>query len=332
MWISARACLLGVTVAAAGLLAACGGGGGGKDDHGAEFGVSVKVNGVADASNPLTTGESTTISVPSGSALVFDSEGETTWAPKATGSNFEVTNFSLTSKSMGVTSNGGGKLVIVFADKAQASKSATLTINVAPKEFAQVARVDGELETWSSVTTNAVGEVTRDPDILKRTSFLDDGYAVELGSVSPDIFYGRSLYDSQDRLLGSSQVDGSLPCLYDQPVVNVAYPLHVGLTWGGHATSHCGDQAHPLINSQTYSGTVETYEQVTVAQGKHDALRIKWVADFSVSDPNGTRSYTVNKTCWWAIDLGRYVKCNAAYTSVDDDPSSNVQELKALKR
>ncbi len=324
MWSRARACVLGATVVAASLLAACGGGGGGGDS-GPEFAVAVKVNGVADASNPMTPGESTTISVPSGSALVFDSEGETTWAPKATDSSFEVTNFSPTSKAIDVTSNTGGMLVIVFADKADASKSATLTVNVAPKEFQRVARVDGELETWSTDKTEA-GKVDHYTGAF-HTVLKDDGYAVEIGEHVP-YYYGRANYDSQDRYLGWTYQDGSGPCFYDKPVVIQAYPLHVGLSWNGQAKSVCyGVRTTNL----TYTRTVEAYERVVVPQGTHDALRIRSVESYSVTDDGvPPSSSTKTSTCWWAVDLGRYVKCITDYTLSDSDPYHLVDQMTGL--
>ena len=326
IWSGARACLLGATMTAACLLTGCFDGGGDEDRD--QFEVAVKVDGVADASNPMTDGESTTISVPSGSILAFDSEADTTWTQTATDSTFEVTSSSMTSKSLSVTSYIGGKLVIVFADKADATKTATLTVNVAPKEFQQVARVDGEVETWSIVTTLATGEVEQSQSV-RRTVLLEDGYAIEYLSSETGQALSRGLYDSHDGYLGTTRPDGSFPCLYDKPVVNQVFPLHVGLTWDGEASRHCvnGD------TSQTYSRTVEAYEQVLVAQGSHDALRIKFVADYSVTSADTSIppfSSTTTATCWWAVDLGRYVKCDYVFTASDLQPYSQTQELTSL--
>jgi hypothetical protein len=66
MWGDARARALGAVAMAA--MLGLGGCGGGDDTPALE--VTVKVDGVADASNPLTAGESTTISVPSGTTLL----------------------------------------------------------------------------------------------------------------------------------------------------------------------------------------------------------------------------------------------------------------------
>jgi hypothetical protein len=326
IWSGARACLLGATMTAACLLTGCFDGGGDEDRD--QFEVAVKVDGVADASNPMTDGESTTISVPSGSILAFESEADTTWTQTATDSTFEVTSSSMTSKSLSVTSYIGGKLVIVFADKADATKTATLTVNVAPKEFQQVARVDGEVERWSTATTWSTGEVEH-YDTVRRTDLLDDGYAVEFLSVDTGSVYSRLLYDSHDSYLGTTRPDGSFPCIYDQPVVNQVFPLHVGSTWNGQASRSCvtGD------TTRTYTRTVEAYEQVVVAEGQHDALRIKSVETFSLA-PVGLPPFTdtITSTCWWAVDLGRHVKCNHDHAPSDGAPYTSTEELTSLTR
>lgn len=312
---------VGVALATS-VLTACGGGGGGEETH--EFEVAVKVDGVADDSNPLTNGEATTINVASGATLVFDSEIETRWSPSATSSSYEVKGFSFTSKSLTVDSNAGGTLSIVFSDKADASRKATLTVNVAPKEFQPVARLDGQVETWSETSVDTTGGASH-YDSLRRTVLMDNGnYAVEFGDpATPDDYsVTRSLYDAQDRYLGFVNTESGTECFYDNPVTLLSYPLHVGKSWSGDAKRVCGLQTF----SQHYSRTVEAFEQVVVPQGKHDALRIKSEAQYSstFSDPDiPPYSYTMNTTCWWAVDLGRNVKCTSVVTNSDGTTYSN---------
>jgi hypothetical protein len=145
MWMGAPLRALGMVAVMA--LAACGGG---SDDNEPALGVTVTVDGTAESTGPLTAGQTSAIEVASGATLVFASEGETRWDPTATGSTYTVNSFSFTSKSMTVSSNGGGTLVVVFTNKADESQKATLNVTVAPKEFQRVAPREGEIANWKS--------------------------------------------------------------------------------------------------------------------------------------------------------------------------------------
>jgi hypothetical protein len=233
---------------------------------------------------------------------------------------------------MTVSSNAGGSLAVVFTDKADASQKATLNVTVAPKEFQAVARVDGEVEAWSLTETDNEGAVTQSQR-FQRTVLMEEGkYGVETAFGTPDTYSStRGLYDAQDRYLGYANGLTGTECLYDTPVANVSYPLHVGKTWSGDATRNCAD----LKLSQHYSRRVEAYEKVVTPEGSHDALRITAVvavsADFA--DPVYTDySYTLNSTCWWAIDLGRHVKCDFAYRFDDGSSDSRQEVMTSLTR
>jgi hypothetical protein len=309
-------------------LAGCGGGGGESDPA---LEVTVKVDGVADTAGPLNAGESASISVPSGATLAFDSTGETRWAPTATDSTFKVQSFSYTAKSMTVSSTSGGSLVVVFTDKADESKQATLNVTVAPKEFQKVPRTDGEVGGWAESWTNAAG-VSTQSDTFDRTVLMDGGgYGVEHAEAPGAFSTTRTLYDDQDRYLGSAGTQVGSECIYDSPVAIVSYPLHVGKAWSGDASRTCGSKV-----SQHYSRSVEGYERVVVPQGTHDALRIKSEAVYTVtlSNPGNARtySYTLKSTCWWAVDLGRNVKCNHAYAYDDGTSEIGSQVMTSLTR
>lgn len=307
MWEWARVRAIGGVAAAALSLGLAGCGGGGGDDA-PVFGVNVSVDGVADTANPLTAGESSEIDVPSGATLTFASEGETRWDPVATGSSYLVNGFSYTAKSMTVTSMAGGSLVVVFANKANDNEKATLTVHVAPQEFQHVARAEGEVETWAESTVRTDG-TSFESGFLYRTVLLGDaGYGVDVGDPDSGVYYTRSLYDAQDRYLGYVVPDTGYGCAYDNPVVQVSYPLQVGKTWTGSAHRDCPSK--PSSNFDlSYARAVEAYERITVPEGSHDALRIRSELSYSNLgyDPEG--GYTVTTTCWWAVDLGRNVKC-----------------------
>jgi hypothetical protein len=323
MWMGAPLRALGMAAAMA--LAACGGGSG--DDKPA-LDVTVQVDGVADSAGPLSAGETSTIEVASGATLVFDSPGETRWEPTTTDSTFAVNSFSFTSKSMTVSSNAGGTLVVVFTNKADASEKATLNVTVAPKEFQHVDRVDGELEGWVQTTTDAAGVVTRQ-DVYNRTLLMGEGnYGVESG-LTPDFESGnRALYDAQDRNLGYVNAVTGIECRYDTPITVVSYPLHVGASWSGDGKRVCG-----LTTNQHYARSVEAYERVVVPQGSHDALRIQAEVTYRYSQEGLPDSgFTVNSTCWWAIDLGRNVKCDYVYHYDNGSSDSRSDVMTSLTR
>src|SRR5262249_53307170 len=155
--------------------------------------------------------------------------------------SFHVNSFSFTSKSMTVTSNAGGTLVVVFKNKADETQTATLTVNVAPQEFARVSAIEGELAQWNSTITYGDGS-TDDLSYHTRTTLMDSGaYGLDTAGVNaqPDTYSTRSLYDAQDEYLGWQTITGSSSCLYDHPVVQFSLPMHVGKTWTGSATRTC---------------------------------------------------------------------------------------------
>ncbi|MFZ5550700.1 MAG: hypothetical protein ACOZJX_18530 [Pseudomonadota bacterium] len=311
-------------------LAACGGGSG-EDEP--EFAITAAVQGGSAPDTTLAAGQSATIDVPSGATLVFASAGETRWTPTPSSATFTVNNFSYTSKSMTVTSHEGGSLTVVFTDRDDSTKTATLSVNVAPEEFSQVSRVDGEVEAWTITYQSSGG--TSENKSLRRTVLLGaDGYGLEFGDPETGTYAQRNLYDTQDRYLGYTLQAIGLSCLYDAPVAQVSYPLHVGKTWSGSATRHCLPERDVL--AQEYVRTVEAYERITVPQGTHDVLRIKANLRYAVSFPTVPDaepfSYTLESTCWWAVDLGRSVKCTYERRFDDGTTTLTTETLTGLTR
>lgn len=305
------------------VLSACGGGGGGGGGGGEEpppLEMVVSVNGVSDASNPLTIGESTTINVASGSTLVFTSEEDSRWAPVATNSSFSVDSFSLTEKAMTVSSNTGGTVLVVFSDARDVAKTATLTVVVAPREFARVSPKEGQFFDWEVHGTRVNGEPWRDAH--RRVTHLegsDGGYSLNYFA-GPDLDQASSrfLYDTQDRYLGWDHPLAPVSCSYDNPLVYQSYPLHVGKAWVGTARRDC--EGGPAEFDMAYERSVDAFERLTVPAGTFDTLRIKSEIHYSnVSGDSGPSSYDVTRTCWWAVDLGRDVKCEYAFHYPDGD-------------
>lgn len=314
------------------VLSACGGGGGGGEEPPLEMVVSV--NGVSDASNPLTIGESTTINVASGSTLVFTSEEDSRWAPVATNSSFSVDSFSLTEKAMTVSSNAGGTLLVVFSDARDATKTATLTIVVAPQEFARVAPREGQFFDMTVSVTRLNGEVLAwDERLVTRLDGAGGSHAEEVWQGDAyDQIVSRELYDHLGRYLGWDHPHSPVECTYSQPLVYHSYPLHVGKTWSGDASRSC--QGGPAAFDLAYERTVEAFEPVTVPAGTFNALRVRSEQrNSNVASPGVPPTYDVIRTCWWAVDLGRDVKCEYAYLypagAADTLTASIVETLKS---
>lgn len=291
------------------VLSACGGGGGEPPLE-----VAVSVNGVPDASNPLTIGEATTINVASGSTLVFTSEEDTRWAPVATSSSFSVNSFSVTEKSMTVSSDAGGTVQVVFSDARDEAKTASLTVVVAPKEFARVAPREGQFFDMAVRLTDLEGGVTTwDERLITRLDGSGGNYAEEVWSGDAyQYIVSRELYDHLGRYLGWDHPHAPLACTNSQPLVNHSYPLHVGKTWSGATSRRC--DGGPANYDLAYERSVEAFEPVTVPAGTFNTLRIRSEQRVSnISIAGVPSAYDVIRTCWWAVDLGRDVKCEYSY-------------------
>ena len=309
---SMEACLrlTWAAVAATWILAACGGGGSGGD---AAFKVALKMDGVADASNPMSVGETTTITAPSGATLTFESNGDTAWTLAATGSSYDVRTDSARSKSIVVTSNGGGGLSIVFANASMPSQTSTLNVVVEPKHFERVAMTEGEVADWANTVVLLSGG-TLDSPYRRRSALIgSDGHYRQDSAIAwnPDEFTYRYLFDADDRQTGYQDLISGHTCTYSVPLAEVSYPLHVGKTWSVTAEKTCNDS--PDVRGTATVSVVEAFEPVTVGAGTHDALRIRTETTYSglpdSNVPGGT--FTGSETCWWAVDLGRQVKCEA---------------------
>jgi hypothetical protein len=254
--------------------------------------------------------------VASGATLAFNSEVETNWSQEATSSTYEVGASSLTSKSLTVTSNAGGTLRIVFTDKNDSARKATLNVVVAPREFERVPVIEGEVRETEAAVSLLGGQQF---DFLTRFRVALDGadglYSEEISDISPTspssepyTFMHR---DAEDRRVGSSSASGTT-CSYSVPVVDVSYPMHVGKVWSGETVRTCSGTVSFEMTAQS---VVEAYESITVDAGTFDTLRIKTENAFTNSDnpriPGG--AYSATRTCWWAVDIGREVKCEASY-------------------
>lgn len=307
-----KACLrsMSAAIAATWILAACSGGG---SDGGAEFEVALKVDGVADTSNPMSVGEISSVTVPSGATLVFESTSDAAWTLAATGSSYDVRSESARSKSIVVTSNGGGGLSIVFANAATPSQTSTLNVVVEPKQFDRVAMTDGEVAHWANTVVLLSGSTLDSPYRHRSALIGSDGHYRQdsANDWTPDEFTYRYLFNADDRQTGYQDLVSGHTCTYSVPLADVTYPLYVGKTWSVIAQKTCNDTQE--VRGTSTVSVVEAFEPVTVGAGTHDALRIRTETTYSglpdSNVPGGT--FTASETCWWAVDLGRQVKCEA---------------------
>jgi hypothetical protein len=182
--------------------------------------------------------------------------------------------------------------------------------------------MDDESSEWTYVRVDRDNNTATD-DLRTQVAIMDGAgnYSVGIETLTVGgTHYAATNYDALDRVTGIGTWGAQPQCTDDAPVVNVSFPLHVGKQWSGTSTRTCaGAKAY----DQNYQRTVEAFERISVPAGSFDALRIKSTVALSTTDanvPGGAYSYI--RTCWWAVALGRNVKCQFDYTYPDGAPGS----------
>jgi hypothetical protein len=84
--------------------------------------------------------------------------------------------------------------------------------------------------------------------------------------------------------------------------------MHVGKTWSGTSTRTCTNGSSLDVS---YTRTVAAFQRISVPAGEFDALRIESELSYQLLDPDS--NYSVTSTCWWAVQIGRQVKCDYVY-------------------
>jgi len=135
---------------------------------------------------------------------------------------------------------------------------------------------------------------------------------------------GTSIKQSRDyaadgKVATSSSV--SQQCAYSPGyLISPAAGTAVGQTYSGTTSETCtiSGGSGPSTATLTTSGTADAIESVTTAAGTFRAF--KYTSTYVRT--NGTYVSTTLETCWTDMVLGRSVKCNTSYTTVQSTDQS----------
>lgn len=285
-----------------------------SSDDQAPMTVTVEVNGVA--SGELQAGNSLTIQVPSGAEVVMQSNVDSTWAPTDPDGTMAVDRSEPRYLSATLSSWTGATAVMEITNGTAAGEVITVTFQVDLAEFQPVTAQVGDAFYWQSVDDNGTGDVT----IRNRRETVVDVAADGSWSQTVDslanggYYHDRTTYfDAEDSEVGF--VIEGLTCSYEPPDAKVSFPLFVGKTWSND-TSFDGCQGDNYEWEQIETRTVQGHERISVPAGEFDTLRIHGEAQVTIYDME-ERHATRSETCWWAVTLGRFVKCEWAWTYLD---------------
>ncbi|CAG9168964.1 hypothetical protein CURE108131_09770 [Cupriavidus respiraculi] len=312
---------IALAVAMATGLAACGGGG--DDDD--SFRLSGSANGAA--VKTLTDGQSTTLDIVSGQELRFTSTSPVTWTATAEKTTVTQRDQSSSVWSAALKSPEGGKVTLVARSTANASKTATIVINVPAHRYTAKAIKTGEAITFREVGTLLDGSAL-DSTYTQTTTAVDTTTGIAtLRSV--DSVLGLTDIYTQDadrnRLTRTVASNGNL-CNFTPKRDYQNFPLYVGKTWQSSWQYSC---AAGYRENAAVTAEVQAFEPVMVGATSHDALRIGYKVSYTKSNdffltggPVGNASYQLDNTCWWATDLGRVIKCTFSYTYDGAQPAN----------
>ncbi len=321
--------LLGLPVALAMMtLSGCGGGGGSGGN--VPLQINVIVSGPTTGNANLAAGQVSTIDVASGATLEFDSAAETRWDPTSDRASYAVGSFSFTKKIVTVSSVTGGTVAFKLSSKTSASQTATLTVNVAPQQFAAGLRRVGELSTWQSDYAQYGGTTySQISDSTVSAVNADGSFSLDILSNGVPIY--RYSYDQNGAGLSEKSLIRDLSCSDAPTGDSNGFPRYVGKVWTSTFESQCSDG---YSSSSTEESTIEGYEKITVGSGTFDALRIRSTGRVTAIDPTAPKSPSTRDsvgTCWWATSIARTVKCMATFTPVGgtgpNDLKTVTQEL-----
>jgi hypothetical protein len=316
---------IALAVAMATGLAACGGGG--DDDAG--FRLSGSANGTV--VKTVGDGQTTTLDITSGQELRFTSSSAVAWT--ATADKTTVAQKDQTSSvwSAVLKSPEGGKVTLVARSTADASKTATIVINVPPHRYTPTAIKVGEAITFRDLGTRIDGSPV-DRTYTQTTTAVDAATGVATLNVVDTVsgLTDRYTQDSDRNRLTRTYVNNGNVCSYTPKRDHQNFPLYVGKTWDSTYQYSC---AAGYRETAALSAVVEGFEPVTVGNTSYDTLRIGYVAkltnsnDFQLTGGAvGNASYQMDYKCWWATDLGRVIKCTFDYTYNGAQPASYMKQ------
>jgi hypothetical protein len=289
-------------------LVACGSGGGGDGDH-QEY--TVLVDGVQAPGSPFTAGQTASIDAPSGATVTVQSDSAVGWKISTADVTYQVVSDSPNSKSLSATSNSGGTLTLDLSDS-HGGSAVDLEVAIAPRRFERKAPGNGETSDWLLVTERH-NDSTLTESARRRTWVFDTGeYWVEQariwldgGVLDTELVF---VYGDSDQFSYTYSQTGGYECRYMKYLTQIKYPVYVGASWSDTSPYGCGSgQIEPWYDIE-YTVHVEAFERISVPAGDFDSLRI--VTDKQYNFPGDTRTGGT-ETCWWAVDIGRNVKCQS---------------------
>jgi len=219
----------------------------------------------------------------------------------------------------------GGQVEIKARSSNDPSQEATLTVVVNPQRYARADFIAGEQRTWRETNTRNGGSVDVNDTLMVTTMADAAGHNTELRDAGTQALKETRVLDADDNRLSRSYPNGN-SCTYAPSRHLLDYPLYYGKSWTTDWTYACSagyrETAHAVA-------AVEDYERITVAQGTHDALRLRTQVAFTKSnDANldggalGQAAYSQDIVCWWSVTLKRTVKCTTTYHYVGTEPAA----------
>ena len=170
-------------------------------------------------------------------------------------------------------------------------------------------------DTWSqTVNTTTVGNTTTTTvNNFTVDAVNTDGSASVATSDSNNNFLGTSMLAADGNVLVATD------CITNPERAKYSLPLFIGKTWASSYTDACDQTPRKTV---TVNGNVLDEENITVAAGTFDTLKITTVALETSGNPT-LDGVTMNSTCWWAIKIGVAVKCQSTIIYAASAPTTD---------
>lgn len=316
-------------VIAAIVLSGCGGGGGDDGGNDTGFQLSASLDGTPVAGFALKDGGTTTLNIASGQEVRLSASNGVTWT-----ASMEKTTVQPKSQNSAVwdavlVSPEGGAVTLVAKSAADATKLATVRIEVPPHRYARVAAKVGETTLWREQGTKVDGTpidvAYRDTTdaVDAQGGFTMNRYGID-GTLT-DTFLNDADRNRTARIRASNPTQ---TCTFTPKREHFQYPMFVGKTWTSSWQYQCG----AYHETAALQANVEAFEQVAVGSDTFDTLRIKYDVAFTNSNDGtlsngitGNAAYRMDYRCWWATELGRAVKCEFNYSYVGIEPAGHIR-------
>lgn len=322
----------GFTAVALALAALSGCGGGGGDESGGNdtgFQLSASLDGTPITGFALKDGGTTTLNIASGQEVRLSASNGVTWTASMEKTTIRPKDQNSAVWDAVLISPEGGTVTLVAKSAADASKLATIRIEVPPHRYARVAAKVGESTLWREQGTNVDGSPF-DRSYRDTTEAVDaqGGFTMNRYSVSgtlTDTFLNDADRNRTARIRADNPTQ---TCTFTPKREHFQYPMFVGKTWQSGWQYQCG----AFHETAVLEASVEAFERVAVGSDTFDTLRVKYGVAFTNSNDGnlsngvtGNAAYRMDYRCWWATELGRAVKCEFDYSYVGTEPAGNIR-------